>query len=104
MKLDKLLKMKPNEYKNISKKEKNETQFQYYYEKAKTEVIEKKIKDLEGMCALDYLKSINEETKEKLIGLCLNRKLLSLDGETEYEEGEESDESMDEMDESSINI
>ena len=64
----------------------------------------KKIKDLEGMCALDYLNLINEETKEKLIGLCLNRKLLSLDGETEYEEGEESDESMDEMDESSINI
>ena len=56
------------------------------------------------MCALDYLNLINEETKEKLIGLCLNRKLLSLDGETEYEEGEESDESMDEMDESSINI
>ena len=104
MKLDKLLKMKPNEYKNISNKEKNETQFQYYYEKAKTEVIEKKIKDLEGMCALDYLNLINEETKEKLIGLCLNRKLLSLDGETEYEEGEESDESMDEMDETSINI
>ena len=42
MKLDKLLKMKPNEYKNISNKEKNETQFQYYYEKAKIEVIEKK--------------------------------------------------------------
>ena len=104
MKLDKLLKMKPNEYKNISNKEKNETQFQYYYEKAKTEVIEKKIKDLEGMCALDYLNLINEETKEKLIGLCLNRKLLSLDGETEYEEGEELDESMDEMYESSINI
>ena len=39
---------------NISNKEKNEIQFQYYYEKAKTEVIEKKIKDLEGMCALDY--------------------------------------------------
>ena len=56
------------------------------------------------MCALDYLNLINEETKEKLIGLCLNRKLLSLDGETEYEEGEESDESMDEMDETSINI
>ena len=58
------------------------------------------------MCALDYLNLINEETKEKLIGLYLNRKLLSLDGdgETEYEEGEESDESMDEMDETSINI
>ena len=56
------------------------------------------------MCALDYLKILNEESKDRLIGLCLDIKLLSLDGETEYEEGEESDESMDEMDESSINI
>ena len=60
------------------------------------------------MCALDYLKILNEDTKERLIGLCLDRKLLSLDEETEYEEGEESDESeqsMDEIDETSfINI
>ena len=95
--------MKPFEYKNISDKEKNETKFQYNYEKARTEVIEKKINDLEGMCALDYLKLLNEETKEWLIGLCLDRKLLSLDGETEYEEGEESDESaIDEVNETSF--
>ena len=55
------------------------------------------------MCALDYLKLLNEETKERLIGLCLDRKLLSLDGETEYEEGEESDESaIDEVNETSF--
>ena len=35
--------MKPSEYKNISDKEKNETKFQYNYEKARTEVIEKKM-------------------------------------------------------------
>ena len=50
------------------------------------------------MCAL-----LNEETKDRLIGLCLDRKLLSLDGETEYEEGEESDDSaIDEMDDTSF--
>ena len=55
------------------------------------------------MCALDYLKLLNEETKERLVGLCLDRKLLSLDDETEYEEGEESDESaLDEMNETSF--
>ena len=55
------------------------------------------------MCALDYLKLLNEETKERLIGLCLDRKLLLLDEESEYEEGEESDESaFDEMDETSF--
>ena len=103
IKLDKLLKMKPSEYKNVSNKEKNETKFQYNYEKAKREVIEKKIEELEGMCALDYLKILNEETKDRLIGLCLDRKLLSLDGETEYEEGEESDDSaIDEMDDTSF--
>ena len=33
------------------------------------------------MPALDYLKLPNEETKEKLIGLCLDRKIISLEGE-----------------------
>ena len=55
------------------------------------------------MYALIYLKLLNEETKERLMGLCLDRKLLSLDGETEYEEGEESDESaIDEVNETSF--
>ena len=33
--------MKSSDYKNISNKEKNETKFEYDYEKAKTELIEK---------------------------------------------------------------
>jgi hypothetical protein len=37
------------------------------------------------MNALDYLTLLNEETKRRLIGLCLDRKLLSLNGETECE-------------------
>ena len=41
------------------------------------------------MVPLDYLSILNSETKEKLIGLCLNRKLIESfneDGETMYEE------------------
>ena len=80
-KLDKLLRMKPKEYKNASKKEKEEI-----------------YKNLEKMVPLDYLSILNSETKEKLIGLCLNRKLVESfneDGETMYEEKEiEEDEDM----------
>jgi len=42
--LDKLLRLKPKEYKNISKKEKEELKNQYEYEKAKKEVYEEEIK------------------------------------------------------------
>ena len=52
------------------------------------------------MVPLDYLSILNSETKEKLIGLCLNRKLIESineDGETMYEEdGEEEGEEVDE--------
>ena len=37
--------MKPSEYKNVSNKEKNETKFQYNYEKAKRKFIKKKKKN-----------------------------------------------------------
>ena len=90
-KLDKLLRMKPKEYKNISRKEKEEVKRQYEYEKAKIEVYEEEIKNLEKMVPLDYLSILNSETKEKLIGLCLNRKLIeniNEEGETMYEEEE----------------
>ena len=92
--------MKPKEYKNISKKEKEEIKRQYEYEKTKKEVYEEEIKNLEKMVPLDYLSILNSETKEKLIGLCLNRKLIESfneDGETMYEEEEiEEDEEADE--------
>ena len=66
--------MKPKEYKNISIKEKEEIKRQYEYKKKKKEVYEEEIKNLEKMVPLDYLSILNSETKEKLIGLCLNRK------------------------------
>jgi len=91
--------MKPKEYKNISIKEKEEIKRQYEYEKTKKEVYEEEIKNLEKMVPLDYLSILNSETKEKLIGLCLNRKLIESfneDGETMYEEDEiEEDEEAD---------
>ena len=54
------------------------------------------------MVPLDYLSILNSETKEKLIGLCLNRKLIESineDGETMYEEDEEGEEEGEEEDE-----
>ena len=43
------------------------------------------------MVPLEYLSILDSETKEKLIGLCLDKKLLDSfneDGETMYEEEE----------------
>ena len=104
-KLNSLLKMKPKDYKNLSEKEKNDSKFASHYEKAKSDMLEEEIQKLEKMCALDYLCCLNEETKEKLIGLCMDRNLLisedeTLSGETDedkYEEGEEEDEEKEEM-------
>ena len=44
-KLDKLLRMRPKDYKNISIKEKKEIKEKYEYEKAKKEVYEEEIKN-----------------------------------------------------------
>ena len=45
------------------------------------------------MCALDYLSKLNEEIKEKLLELWLDRKILNMfDEEAEREEKEEPDE------------
>ena len=57
--------------------------------KNKKEVYEEEIKNLEKMVPLDYLSILNSETKEKLIHLYLNKKLIESfneDGETMYEE------------------
>ena len=94
IKFDKLLKMKPREYKGISKKEKEDIKYQYGLEKARREVIEEDIDKLERMVPLEYLTVLNDETKEKLIGLCLDRKLMDTldeDGETMPEEDEIED-------------
>ena len=90
--------MKPKEYKEISRQEKEDIKYQYEIEKARREIIEEDIKKLEDMVPLDYLSILNSETKEKLIGLCLDRKLMDDDdGETlpkedEIEDGIEDEE------------
>ena len=97
--MDKLLRLKPKEYKNISKKEKEEIKNQYEYKKAKKEVYEEEIKKLEKMVPLDYLSILNSETKEKLISLSMNRKLIESideDRETMYEEEELDEEEAEE--------
>ena len=86
------MKMKPKDYKNVFNKEKSETKFSFDYEKAQTEVIEKEIHDLEKMYPLDYLAALNKETKEKLIGLCLNMNLFDEETESETEMDYEGDE------------
>ena len=46
-------------------------------------MLEEEIQNWENMSALDYLRILNEETKEKLIGLCMERGLFkSFDDET----------------------
>ena len=90
-KLDNLLRLKPKDYKNVSKKEKEEIKNNYEYEKAKKEVYEEEIQKLEKMVPFEYLSILNSDIKEKLIGLCLDKKIMdgfNEDGETMYEEEE----------------
>ena len=66
--------MKPKKYKQISVKEREDIKKDYEKEKARREVYEEEIMDLEKMVHLEYLSILNTETKEKLIGLCLDKK------------------------------
>ena len=81
--LDRLLRLKPKEYKNISKKEKDETKFVYMYQKSKRECLEKDIKKLKNMTAVEYLENLNPEIKEQLIGLCLSKNILEDDDDSD---------------------
>ena len=96
--MNKLLKLKPKDYKKLSKKEKEEIKYKYEYEMARREIYEEEIEKLEKMEALDYLAVLNDDIKEKLIGLCLDRKLIEdfkEDGETLFDE--DNDEIEEEM-------
>ena len=89
--LDKLLKMKPRKNKQISVKEREDIKKDYEKEKARREVYEEEIVEIEKMVPLEYLSVLNTETKEKLIGFCLDRKLLDSfneDEETMYQDDE----------------
>ena len=93
-KYERLLKMKPKEYKNISSQEKKDIKFAFEYEKAKTDVLKEEKQKLENMCPLEYLSILNEDTKQKLIGLCMDRTLLdeeTLDGSEKHDDEEEEE-------------
>ena len=61
-------------------------------------MLKEEIQKLEKMKALDYLTVLNEETKEKLIGLCMDRNILDSDEET-FGGSEENDSAEEEEDE-----
>ena len=63
LKLDSILLLKPKDYKNISEKEKNETNFIYLYEKGQRKAIEEDLNKKEKMSALKYLDILNKKTK-----------------------------------------
>ena len=69
------MKLKPKEYKNIPNKEKYEIKFSYDYQKARREALEEKVKEIEKMTAIQYLETLNDDIKEKLIGLCLDKNI-----------------------------
>ena len=57
--------------------------------KQKKKPMKKNLKNRKKMVPLDYLSILNSETKEKLIGLCMNRKFIENfdeDRKTMYEE------------------
>ena len=97
----KIKKLKPKEYKNIPNSEKYEIKFSYDYQKAKREALEEKAKKIEKMTALQYLETLNDDIKEKLIGLCLDINIIeslfndsteNYDNDEEVEEEDEEDE------------
>ena len=103
-KYEHLMKLKPKEYKNIPNNEKYEIKFSYDYQKAKREALEEKAKEIEKMTALQYLETLNDDIKEKLIGLCLDKNItesLSNDSTENYDDDQEVEEE-DEEDEEQI--
>ena len=67
---------KPKEYIDIPDKYKKELKFDYDYTKEKRELTEEKLDETKKMSPIEYLNILNEKTKEKLIGLRLNKKII----------------------------
>ena len=80
------MKLKPKDYKNIPDNEKNKKKFNYLHQKAAREVLEEKIEEINDMTPVDYLNKLNDEIKEKLIGLCLNKKIFDAFEQDSFEE------------------
>ena len=93
--MDSILLLKPKDYKNTFEKEKNEKNFIYLYEKGQRKVIEEDINQIEKMSALEYLDILNKKTKQKIIGLYLDKSILdSIDYSTKFFDDEEKEEEL----------
>ena len=46
------------------------------HEKARKEMMEEELNKMEEMTALEYLEKLNNEKKEKLMGLCLDKNIF----------------------------
>ena len=86
LEFEKIMKLKPKDYKNIPDNERSEKKFNYLHQKAAREVLEEKIEEINDMTPLDYLNKLNDEIKEKLIGLCLNKKIFDAFEQDSFEE------------------
>ena len=75
-KFERMMKLKPKDYRDIPDNEKKELKFHYDYEKAKRELIHEKLEEIKKMTSIEYLNILNDKIKEKLIGLSLNKKIL----------------------------
>ena len=75
-KFERMMKLKPKDYRDIPDNEKKELKFQYDYEKAKRELMQEKLEEIKKMTSIEYLNILNDKIKEKLIGLSLNKKFL----------------------------
>ena len=75
-KWNKLMKLKPNEYKNIPDKTKKDIKFNLDHETARRELMQENLEEIQKKSIIEYLDVLNEKTKEKLMGLCLDIKIL----------------------------
>ena len=75
-KFERMMKLKPKDYRDIPDNEKKELKFQYDYEKDKRELMQEKLEEIKKMTSIEYLNILNDKIKEKLIGLSLNKKIL----------------------------
>ena len=97
-KWNQIMKLKPKEYKNIPDKTKKDIKFNFEHEKARRELIEENLEEIKKKSIIEYLEILNEKTKEKLIGLCLDKKILDSFESDEYIGDQNTEEKEDDSD------
>ena len=79
-----IMKLKPKKYKNIPDKTKKDIKFNFEHEKAQRELMEDNLEEIKKKSRIEYLEILNEKTKEKLIWLWLDKKILDSFENDEY--------------------